>query len=412
MSAGHALHPTRSRAPAETVRARTIRIEGRVQGVGFRPFVYRTAHAHGVAGRVLNRGGEVLIHAEGPGEALEAFMAALGADLPPLARITHFESAEAAPEGCAGFIVAESGAAERLSAHVPPDLFTCPACLEELRDPADRRYRYPFINCTDCGPRYTIIRGLPYDRPATSMAGFPLCEPCRAEYENPLDRRFHAEPVACPDCGPSLTWSRGGERVTDTEAAIAACIEALRHGEIVAVRGIGGYHLMCDAADEDAVARLRRRKARPHKPLAVMFPLQGADGLDAVRAAAHLEPEAEARLLDPARPILLVPAKQGNGLAPSLAPGLGDLGVFLPYSPLHHILLADFGRALVATSGNVSGEPVITGPDEAEARLGRVADAFVHHDRPIVRPADDSVYRMIGGRASPIRLGRGAAPVE
>lgn len=417
MTAGPALQskampPEESGRQPDSLSARTIRIEGRVQGVGFRPFVYRTALKHGIAGRVCNQGGEVLIHAEGTGAALARFEHALRADLPPLAQISSLRAENTVPEPCLAFTIAESAAADRMAIHVPPDLFTCESCLSELRDSTDRRYRYPFINCTDCGPRYTIIRGLPYDRPATSMAEFPLCEPCRKEYQDPLDRRFHAEPVACPACGPALTYSCGGKRFTDTQAALRACLDDLAGGRIVAVKGIGGYHLMCDAASDEAVARLRQRKGRPHKPLAVMFPLQGADGLDAVRAAAHLEPEAEVRLLDAARPIVLVPARAGNGLAPSLAPGLDDLGVFLPYSPLHHILLGDYGRPLVATSGNVSGEPVITGAEEAEARLGAVADSFIHHDRPIVRPADDSVYRMIAGRARPIRLGRGSAPVE
>jgi hydrogenase maturation protein HypF len=290
----------------------------------------------------------------------------------------------------------------------------CVECCAELHDPDDRGYRYPFINCTHCGPRYTLIENLPYDRGNTSMAAFPLCDACRAEYDNPLDRRFHAEPVACPDCGPRLSYVDGATgRHLDGEQALRAAAGSLRSGRVVAVRGIGGYHLMCDASDEAAVAGLRRRKQRPHKPLAVMVPLSGPeDGLYSVREIVTPTPDEASCLLSPMRPIVLCRKKPGAKLAESVAPGLDEIGIFLPYSPLHYLLLDAFGAPLVATSGNLSGEPVLTDVDEAGRRLAPVADAFLHHDRPIVRPADDPVYRRIDGRLRPIRIGRGCAPLE
>ena len=310
------------------------------------------------------------------------------------------------------FRILASDATERADVHLPSDLFCCDDCVEELQNPSERRFRYPFTNCTQCGPRYTIIEALPYDRPNTSMAGFELCPQCRTEYEDPLDRRFHAQPLACPACGPKLAFHGDGGEFCEGEKALEAAIACLRRGGIVAVKGVGGYHLMCDPADDAAVMRLRARKRRPHKPLAIMFPQTGADGLDAVRKCAVLS-EIEARsCVDAARPIVLARRRANCPLSTALAPGLAELGVFLPYSPLHHLLLAEFGGPLVATSGNVSGEPVITDNAEAERRLAHVADAFLHHDRPILRPADDSVLRVIGGKPRPIRIGRGMAPLE
>jgi hydrogenase maturation protein HypF len=278
-----------------------------------------------------------------------------------------------------------------------------------LLDPRDRRYRYPFINCTQCGPRYTLICALPYDRANTAMAGFPLCAHCIAEYTDPLDRRFHAEPVACPDCGPQLEF-RSHESALDGEDALAACVCALKLGKVVAVKGIGGYHLMCDAANPAAVFTLRERKRRPHKPLAVMFPYD--PNLAEVHRAAHLDATHRAALLAPMRPIVLLRKRERSSLAPGVAPECGEVGAMLPYSPLHHLLLEDFGAPLVATSANPSGEPVLTDNEAVEARLGQVADAFLHHNRPIVRPADDPVCRIILGRARPMRLGRGNTPLD
>jgi len=398
--------------PVETRCARRLSIGGRVQGVGFRPYVYRLARSLGVAGWVRNASGHVLIHVEGPHAALDDFAARILSEAPPLARPEIAACEEAAPAGLADFTIAASTADDAPSVSLPPDLFVCDGCLRELADPNARRHRYPFINCTQCGPRYTIITGLPYDRAATTMAGFPLCADCRAEFADSGDRRFHAQPLACPACGPSLSYVEGETRIDASEAALAACVARLKAGGIVAVKGIGGYHLMWDARNAEAVAALRARKNRPHKPLAVMFPMAGADGLDAVRA--YLAPNATAAksLRDSVRAIVLTAKRADSDLAPGIAPGLDKIGAFLPYSPLHHLLLSDFGGPLIATSGNISGEPVITDAEQAEARLGGVADAFLHHDRPIARPADDSVVRPIAGRARTIRPGRGLAPLE
>jgi len=393
--------------------ARHIVLGGRVQGVGFRPFVYRLAHAHQVVGWIRNLTGRVEIFAQGDAPSLDRFAQALLSAAPPLARpeITSSQSAPLSP--VTAFAILPSERAEQPEIHVPPDYFACDDCVREMNDPANRRYRYPFINCTQCGPRYTLITRLPYDRANTTMASFPLCEPCLREYENPLDRRFHAEPVACPICGPRLSFVANGTTIAeDNEAALAACVMLLRQGGIVAAKGIGGYHLLCDASNEAAVARLRARKRRPHKPLAIMFPFRGHDGLDAVRAAAALTAEHARVLLDPMRPIVLVPMRANTEVAPSVAPGLGEIGAFLPYSPQHHLLLSDAGGPLVATSANLSGEPVLTNNAEVEARLAQVADAFLHHDRPIARPADDPVIRLIAGDTRPLRLGRGSAPLE
>jgi hydrogenase maturation protein HypF len=397
--------------PTPDVFARRIVLTGRVQGVGFRPFVYRIAHAHAVNGWVKNGAGRVLIHAEGAAGDLDGFERALLAEAPPLAR-PQLETSEAADiEGAGNFRILPSEAAEDADIHLPPDLFCCDDCARELQTPRERRFRYPFTNCTQCGPRYTIIKALPYDRPNTSMARFSLCPHCREEYENPLDRRFHAQPLACPDCGPTLTF-RNGSTVVEGEAALQGAIDLLRGGGIVAAKGVGGYHLLCDARNDTAAERLRVRKHRPHKPLAVMFPQTGSDGLDSVRGCVSLTCEEADAVRDPARPIVLARRRHDCPLSEAIAPGLAELGVFLPYSPLHHLLLSEFGAPLVATSGNVSGEPVITENEEAERRLAKVADAFLHHDRPIVRPADDSVVRVIAGAARPVRIGRGMAPRE
>jgi hydrogenase maturation protein HypF len=370
---------------------------GRVQGVGFRPFVYRTAHRYRVEGWVRNLAGRVEVLGQGSPDTLASFGEALLAEAPPLARPQKLADARVDPKPLRGFTILESRADALAHVGVPPDYFACEACLAELHDPRNRRFRYPFINCTQCGPRYTLIRGLPYDRANTTMAGFPLCERCAAEYSDPLDRRFHAEPVACPDCGPQLALGS-----LSGEAALAACVEALGDGKVVAVKGIGGYHLMCDAASSAAVAALRSRKARPHKPLAVMFSMSTEFADDGHRAA----------LLDPMRPIVLVPKGEVPAVAPEVAPGCSEIGAMLPYSPLHHLLLEDFGAPLVATSANLSGEPVLTDNAEVEKRLAHVADAFLHHKRPIARPADDPVYRLVLGKPRPMRLGRGNAPLE
>ncbi len=383
-----------------TKEARRIIVTGRVQGVGYRPFVYVTAHDLGLAGTVLNGSGKVFIHAEGTSDSIDKLERALVHAAPPLARPNLASSEPAAIEGLAGFEILASDAATDPEIHVPPDLFTCDDCLAELTEPRERRHGYPFINCTQCGPRYTIITAMPYDRPNTSMAAFPLCDDCRAEYESPRDRRFHAQPLACPVCGPEL------------DCSLEQVVDSLERGAIIAVKGVGGYHLVCDAANDHAVQVLRERKQRPHKPLAVMFPIRGADGLDAMRESLELDDITIRAISDPTRPIVLARKCRDFPLSPWLAPGLNELGVFLPYSPLHHQLLKAFGRPIVATSGNISGEPVITDNDEARQRLAGVADTFLHHNRPIVRPADDPVIRPMAGAARTIRLGRGIAPLE
>jgi hydrogenase maturation protein HypF len=418
---------------------------GRVQGVGYRAFVFNLAERFGLNGFVQNLTGEVLVEAQGDSAALDAFAAALVSAAPPLARphvvscqpiplreLNGFEillSAVANPHPHSfprgeredkpfslggkgwevGEHVADYGNAQNI--HVAPDSFLCDACRREMLDPLDARYRYPFINCTQCGPRYTLITRMPYDRPNTTMAGFPLCPRCRAEYEDPHNRRFHAQPLACPVCGPNLSFIAAHESA-EGDAALYACVAALRRGEIVAVKGIGGYHLMCDALDPLAIARLRASKHRPHKPLALMFPWQGEDGLQRVREELQLDAVTQAALCDVARPIVLLSRRADSTLPDSIAPGLREIGVMLPYSPLHHLLLESFGSPLVATSGNVSGEPVLTDNAEAEARLGKVAQAFLHHNRPIARPADDSVLRIIANKPRMLRAGRGVAPLE
>jgi len=393
--------------------ARRFVLGGRVQGVGFRPFVYRLGHVHKLRGWVRNLTGRVEIFAQGEVAALERFAHELVHSAPPLARPEILASEIANPAALSDFSILTSERADHPDVHVPPDYFACDDCLREMSDPGDRRYRYPFINCTQCGPRYTLIAKLPYDRPNTTMASFALCDRCREEYENPLDRRFHAEPLACADCGPQLTFfPKGGPVLTGTETALAECVALLRRGGIVAAKGVGGYHLLCDATNETAVAMLRERKHRPHKPLAVMFPVRGSDGLDAVREVAALTDEHINILRDPMRPIVLVPTRERSSLAAAIAPGLREIGAFLPYSPLHHLIVNDFGGPLVATSGNISGEPVLTNECDAQARLAHIADAFLHHNREITRPADDSVYRVIAGKARPLRIGRGVAPME
>lgn len=407
------------RVAAGTRIARRLRLIGHVQGVGFRPFVYRLARELGLSGTVRNLSGEVEILVCGGPRQLERFALEVIARAPPLARPRLRAADEVALPAAGGFAILDSAPGEAPQVFVPPDSFTCDACLAELTDPASRRHRYPFINCTQCGPRYTLIEALPYDRANTTMAGFELCPPCRAEYEDPMDRRFHAEPVACPVCGPTV-WLEDGARAGEGaaadalrgESALARTLDLLRAGGIVAVRGIGGYHLMCDATSDAAVTRLRTCKNRPDKPLAVMFPQSGPDGLASVRREVELTRlEAEA-LISAARPIVLARKRLTSTLAAQIAPGLAEVGVLLPYSPLHHLLLADIGRPLVATSGNMTGEPVIIDATEAAARLRPVAQAFLHHDRPIARPADDSVVRCVAGRARTVRLGRGLAPLE
>ena len=383
-----------------------------MQGVGFRPFVYRLAHRHNLDGSVCNRLGEVEIVVQGESRAVAEFARDVIVGAPPLAapRLA-LDEPWSVDRSLRGFQIAPSEAGRAARIFVPADQFMCEDCRRELEDPHDRRYRYPFINCTQCGPRYTLIERLPYDRPNTTLAKFTLCAECEREYRDPVDRRYHAEPIACPRCGPQVELREGSRRLA-RDAALERTLQLLRQGAVLAVKGVGGYHLMCDARNEVAVRTLRLRKRRPDKPLAVMFQRRGADGLAAVREEATPS-ESEAALIgSPARPIVLVTRNPDAHLAPGIAPGLSEFGVFLPYSPLHQLLLEGFGGPLVATSGNLSGEPVITDETMAQERLAPLVDAFLHHDRPITRPADDSVCRRIAGRVRRLRIGRGLAPLE
>ncbi|MBN8185400.1 carbamoyltransferase HypF [Salipiger thiooxidans] len=375
---------------------RRIRVRGQVQGVGFRPFVWALARRFGVSGEVSNDAEGVLVLAAG-GD-LDGFEAALSAEAPVLARVDAVESV-AAEVVAEGFRIVASGG-PGAETRVTPDAATCGDCVAEIFE-SGRRAGYAFTNCTNCGPRYTILTGLPYDRAQTTMAGFVLCDACRRDYEDPADRRFHAQPVACPECGPRLWFERGGGEVPGDAVALAA--EALARGEVLAVKGLGGFHLACDATDAEAVAALRARKRRPAKPFALMAPLALV-----VRHAEVSEAE-RALLQDPAAPIVLL-AKAGEALPEGLAPGQGGLGWMLPYTPLHHLLCAALGRPLVMTSGNLSGEPQVIGNAEARDKLAAFADGFLMHDRDIARRLDDSVERVTPQGPMVLRRARGRVP--
>lgn len=411
-----------------------IHVTGIVQGVGMRPFVYRGAMAHGICGWVLNAGDGVHIEAHAPADALDAFVAALSEHAPAAARVEHVEVVDLAANGWdtaneQGFRIVASQDQTAHTTLVSPDIATCDDCLRELFDPADRRYHYPFINCTNCGPRFTIIRSLPYDRAATSMDRFPMCPACAAEYADPLDRRFHAQPDACFDCGPHITWREAGEAAASpavgttretSDAIIDRCVELLANGGIVAIKGLGGFHLACDASNEQAVAELRRRKRRSNKPLAVM-----ARDLVDVERLCHVNDAERGLLAGSIRPIVLLrrrAACESGGspnalaLAPSVAHDLPELGVMLPYTPLQHLLLAAAEArgmyALVMTSGNPSEEPIETDDDLAWEHLvaAGIADALLGNDRAILSRYDDSVVRVVNGAVMPVRRARGYAP--
>lgn len=389
-----------------TARLRAV-VRGAVQGVGFRPFVYRTATAMGLAGWVRNSSAGVVIEVEGEKAALDAFLLRLAAEKPPRAVIQSLEFSFLDPSGYAGFAIRESDAAGPPIALVLPDIATCEDCRAEIFDPGARRHRYPFTNCTHCGPRFTIIEAMPYDRAATAMKVFPLCAACRREYEDPSDRRFHAQPIACPDCGPQLAlWEATGRPVAGRDQALAGAARALAAGEIVGVKGLGGFHLMVDALNERAVERLRARKHREEKPFALLYP-----DLATVRADCAVSPFEERLLLSPEAPIVLLARRDGAGVAAAVAPRNPYLGVMLPANPLHHLLMRELGRPVVATSGNLADEPIATDEHEALARLGGIADLFLVHDRPIVRHVDDSIVRVILGRELVLRRARGYAPL-
>jgi len=401
-----------------------IRVEGIVQGVGFRPFVYSLATGLGLAGLVGNDVDGVFAEVEGPPAAVRAFLRALEEDAPPLATIERVTATPIAPVGAASFVIAASEPAGAKRTLVAADTATCADCLRELADPADRRFGYAFINCTNCGPRFTIVRDVPYDRPLTTMAAFAMCERCAAEYHDPADRRFHAQPVCCPACGPRLTLLdsvgeafcgvpgvpevpgvRGLPGAPSADQPLEAAAALLRAGRIVAVKGLGGYHLAADAASEEAVAALRARKHREDKPFAVL-----AADLAAARGLCEVDDHAAVLLASQARPIVLAPRRADANVAPSAAPGNRQLGIMLPYTPLHHLLVRAAGRPLVLTSGNVSDEPIAFRDTDAFSRLSPIADAFLTHDRAIHVRTDDSVARLFRGRPTLIRRARGYAP--
>ncbi len=394
-----------TRLTGEQARARVrVRVEGVVQGVGYRPFVHALAAELGVAGFVGNDVDGVFAEAEGASGAVGEFVTALRERAPALAVVERVTADAMPPTGDGGFVIAPSTTGGRRRTLISADTATCVDCLRELNDPADRRFRYPFINCTNCGPRFTIVTDVPYDRAATTMAPYPLCPACAREYADPGDRRFHAQPVCCPDCGPALvlTDAAGAPVVGDPVAAAAA---ELRSGRILAIKGLGGYHLAVDAVAEPAVATLRARKHREERPLAVM-----AADLEAARTIAGVGEVAASLLTGRRRPIVLLPRRPDAPLAPAVAPRNREIGVMLPYTPLHHLLAREIGRPFVLTSGNRSDEPIAYDDADAQRRLVDIADGFLRHDRGIRTRADDSVVRVFRGRALPIRRSRGYAP--
>ncbi len=383
-----------------------ISITGVVQGVGFRPFIYQKASSLGLCGSVINTSAGVTIDVEGPAAAVETLISSLPADAPPRAVIGSMAVEGAKPEGRRGFEIGASARLAGLSQLVCPDSCTCDDCLAELREPAGRRFRYPFINCTNCGPRFTIIEDLPYDRPLTTMKNFDMCDDCRAEYEDPADRRFHAEPNACPVCGPSL-WLADHEGVAlPVSDAIEAAAAALRDGQILAIKSLGGFQLACLATDEAVVGRLRRRKRRPHKPFALM-----AASIEDAAMICHISAREGELLAAVERPIVLLRRHADSGIAASVAPGLAHLGVMLPYTPLHFLLMDAVGTPLVMTSGNLTEEPICRTNAEAIERLAPVADLFLLHNRGIRSTYDDSVFMVEQDRPLAIRRARGYAPL-
>jgi hydrogenase maturation protein HypF len=369
------------------------RITGAVQGVGFRPHVYRMAQKHGVAGFVLNSTAGVVIEAEAEDGRVGAFLDDLRQNPPPLARIAHFSTEPLPDSGDRGFRVEASDTGGEPEAFLPPDLAMCADCRREIFDPHDRRYRYPFTTCTNCGPRYSIVDSLPYDRPRTTMRDFPMCPACEAEYRDPLNRRFHAQTNCCPECGPHLElWARDGRVLERRDDALRRAAQAVREGLILALKGIGGFHLVCDARNRNALGELRRRKRRPTKPFAVMLPEHGHPWLNT-----------------PASPIVLI--ENTLGLPEEIAPDNPLAGVMIPYSPMHALLMDELGFPVVATSGNVTDDPICIDNHEALERLGGIADLFLVHNRRILRPVDDSIVREIEGAPAVLRRARGYAPL-
>ncbi len=384
-----------------------IEITGLVQGVGFRPFIFRTATNLHLTGWIKNTERGVLAEIEGAQDALNLFFKQLETDLPPQANIYTIQKKEIPSKGSSLFEILHSHTAQKPDAVILNDLALCDDCLKEMNDPTDRRYRYPFITCTNCGPRYTIMTALPYDRPHTTMHNFPLCDECRKEYEDPLNRRFHAQPLACPECGPQIAlWDKKGNIITaQHDNAIREAVNAVQQEKIVALKGLGGFHLVCDAQNAKAIETLRIRKNRPTKPFAIMCPT-----LKSVQNLCHVSPEEEKLLTSAQAPIVLLKKKKDT-LAKNLAPDNPYLGVMLPYTPLHHLFTQTFGKPIVATSGNRAHEPICTDEFEALEALNNIADLFLIHNRPIAHRADDSIVRIIQNRPMVLRRARGFAPL-
>ncbi|MBN1869741.1 MAG: carbamoyltransferase HypF [Candidatus Omnitrophica bacterium] len=388
-----------------------IQVTGAVQGVGFRPFIFHLAKTLGLAGFVCNTSSGVMIEAEGPAGQLDSLLKRIPIEKPENSFIQGYQYRFLDPLGFNEFQIKESDPADLKTAVVLPDAATCPECLKEIFDPTNRRFLYPFTNCTHCGPRYSIIDALPYDRANTTMKRFHMCPKCRREYEDPSDRRFHAQPNACPQCGPHVElWDIAGHVMGSRREAITAAVNAIEEGKIVAVKGIGGFHLVVDAHNEQAVRRLRERKHREEKPFALMFP-----SMEWIERCCEVAPQERAILGASESPIVLLAKRKdadpSRAIAPSVAPGNPCLGAMLPYSPLHHLLMRELGKAVVATSGNLAEEPICINEDEALQRLGGIADCFLVHDRPIVRSIDDSVVRVIMERPYVLRRARGYAPL-
>ncbi len=385
----------------------SIQVEGVVQGIGFRPFVYRLAMGYGLVGWVQNTVQGVHIEVEGPPDGCHAFVQQLSQQAPSLAVIADVRVGHMPSQGDTAFSIKESREGTDIRTMVLPDIAMCAACAQELLDPWNRRYRYPFINCTHCGPRYSIITALPYDRKNTTMNAFTMCTSCREEYEMPDNRRFHAQPNACPACGPRVVlWHAAGHVLCEEESAVSHAVEVLRAGHVLAVKGLGGFHLMADAQNAAAVEALRRRKQRPHKPFAVMFP-----SLPAIETMCLVSAVERTHLQSPAASIVFVQSKAPGGLAAAVAPDNPYVGAVLPYTPLHHLLLHDMGGPLVATSGNVSGEPLCVDMEEAVLRLSGIADMFLTHNRPIAQPVDDSVLFVAKDTPVMVRRALGVAPL-
>ncbi len=387
------------------LKRRKIRVNGIVQGVGFRPFIFNLAQRHHLTGRVSNTSAGVIIEVQGNPKHLDTFQAAITTEAPPLATILEMSVDSIPVERDSAFEIAASDPHEKITTLISPDIAVCPDCLREMFDPDDRRYRYPFINCTNCGPRYTIIKELPYDRSLTSMQNFTMCPACQAEYDDPADRRFHAQPNACPDCGPRLALYIIDRQPVEADDLIQKAVELLRAGKVVAIKGLGGFHLAVDAANPKAVRELRRRKNREEKPLAVMV-----RDLTVARKLCELTGVEEQLLASPRSPIVLARKRANLPLSDAVAPGNDRLGLLLPYTPLHHLLLADDFTALIMTSANLSEEPICIANDEAFIRLQNIADYLLVHNRDIYLRSDDSVFINLAGKPRPVRRSRGYTP--